>query len=451
MTKQEFLEKLAALLQDIPAEEREAALEFYRGYFDDAGESREAEVIRELESPEKVAEQIKNGLKTGLGTDSYENAGSPYDKNTSSRPVPENYGSYEKQPKKSSGWRTFGIVCLVLFIGIPIGIPVLVTVFALALSALVCVALLAVAVAMVMAAGFFAGIVFLVMGVARLALAPGVALMLCGSGFICLAAGILLLLLLMWVIGRGVPACWRGIKWLCRKIFYRRGGKGMKRFTKISLILSGGFLLLGIVLCLTAYTMGGRVGDLSVSYDSEKHSFVTGDQIKVTEGEEQHFQNIENLDLNMGVGELTVCYGSGKDFVLRSVGTGKFFCEQNGTTLKVNSKKAQYFFGINISSFGSSKDVAIVLEVPKGTDIRKLKAQVGVGTLTVNDLQVEELDGECGVGEFDFSGEIKKFGNLKCGIGSMYLNLVGSEKDYDYSLECGIGNISLGDHDFPRP
>ena len=73
MTKQEFLEKLAALLQDIPAEEREAALEFYRGYFDDAGEGREAEVIRELESPEKVAEQIKNGLKTGLGTDSYEN------------------------------------------------------------------------------------------------------------------------------------------------------------------------------------------------------------------------------------------------------------------------------------------------------------------------------------------------------------------------------------------
>ncbi len=224
MTKQEFLEKLAALLQDIPAEEREAALEFYRGYFDDAGEGREAEVIRELESPEKVAEQIKNGLKTGLGTDSYENAGSPYDKNTSSRPVPENYGSYEKQPKKSSGWRTFGIVCLVLFIGIPIGIPVLVTVFALALSVLVCVALLAVAVAMVMAAGFFAGIVFLVVGVARLALAPGVALMFCGSGFICLAAGILLLLLLMWVIGRGVPACWRGIKWLCRKIFHRRGG-----------------------------------------------------------------------------------------------------------------------------------------------------------------------------------------------------------------------------------
>ncbi len=222
MTKQEFLEKLAALLQDIPAEEREAALEFYRGYFDDAGEGREAEVIRELESPEKVAEQIKNGLKTGLGTDSYENAGSPYDKNTSSRPVPENY-EVMRSSRKNPALVDLRIVCLVLFIGIPIGIPVLVTVFALALSALVCVALLAVAVAMVMAAGFFAGIVFLVVGVARLALAPGVALMFCGSGFICLAAGILLLL----------PSCGdrkrrsgllAGIKWLCRKIFHRRGG-----------------------------------------------------------------------------------------------------------------------------------------------------------------------------------------------------------------------------------
>lgn len=224
MTKQEFLEKLAALLQDIPAEEREAALEFYRGYFDDAGEGREAEVIRELESPEKVAEQIKNGLKTGLGTDSYENAGSPYDKNTSSRPVPENYGSYEKQPKKSGGCGPFGIVCLVLFIGIPIGIPVLVTVFGpgpvgpglCGTSGCGC--------GYGDGGGLFCrnrisgcGCCEACSGTRRGSDARG-------SRFICLAAGILLLLLLMWVIGRGVPACWRGIKWLCRKIFYRRGG-----------------------------------------------------------------------------------------------------------------------------------------------------------------------------------------------------------------------------------
>ena len=225
----------------------------------------------------------------------------------------------------------------------------------------------------------------------------------------------------------------------------------MKKFTKISLILSGCFLLLGIVLCLTAYTMGGRVSDLSVRYDSEKHTFVTGDQmIKVTEEKERHFQNVENLDLDMGVGELTVCHGSGKDFVLRSAGTGKFLCEQEGNTLRISSQKTEYFFSIDFSVFGNvdRDQVAIVLEVPKGTELKKLKAQVGVGTLTVDDLQVEELDGECGVGEFDFSGEIKKSGNLKCGIGSMNLDLAGSEKDYDYSLECGMGEISLGDRDF---
>lgn len=143
-------------------------------------------MIRELESPEKVAEQIKNGLKTGLGTDSYENAGSPYDKNTSSRPfrkITEAMRSSRKNPaaggpSESSAWCCLSESRLAFRCWLRC--------LALALSALVCVALLAVAVAMVMAAGFFAGIVFLVVGVARLALAPGVALMLCGSGFICL-------------------------------------------------------------------------------------------------------------------------------------------------------------------------------------------------------------------------------------------------------------------------
>lgn len=112
-------------------------------------------MIRELESPEKVAEQIKNGLKTGLGTDSYENAGSPYDKNTSSRPVPENYGSYEKQPKNpaAGGPSESSVWCCLS--ESRLAFRCWLRCLALALSALVCVALLAVAVAMVMAAGFF--------------------------------------------------------------------------------------------------------------------------------------------------------------------------------------------------------------------------------------------------------------------------------------------------------
>ena len=63
MNREEFMAKLKALLGDIPADEREEALQYYEDYFDDAGADNEAEVIRELESPQRVAAMIKNDLK----------------------------------------------------------------------------------------------------------------------------------------------------------------------------------------------------------------------------------------------------------------------------------------------------------------------------------------------------------------------------------------------------
>lgn len=62
MTKLEFIKELESLLPDIPSEEREEALRYYNGYFDDAGEENEDEIIKELGSPERVAKIIKAEL-----------------------------------------------------------------------------------------------------------------------------------------------------------------------------------------------------------------------------------------------------------------------------------------------------------------------------------------------------------------------------------------------------
>ena len=59
MNRIEFMTELASLLQDVPAEERRDAMQYYNDYFDDAGEDQEQQVIEELESPKKVAEKIK--------------------------------------------------------------------------------------------------------------------------------------------------------------------------------------------------------------------------------------------------------------------------------------------------------------------------------------------------------------------------------------------------------
>ena len=63
MNRIEFMTELAALLQDISAEERVEAMQYYNDYFDDAGKENEGKIIEELESPAKVAAEVKAGLK----------------------------------------------------------------------------------------------------------------------------------------------------------------------------------------------------------------------------------------------------------------------------------------------------------------------------------------------------------------------------------------------------
>ena len=63
MRKDAFLKRLEMLLSEISAEEREEAMAFYRGYFEDAGEENEETILAELGSPENVAETIKRDLE----------------------------------------------------------------------------------------------------------------------------------------------------------------------------------------------------------------------------------------------------------------------------------------------------------------------------------------------------------------------------------------------------
>lgn len=63
MNRTEYMCKLASLLQDVPEEERVAAMQYYNGYFDDAGEENEQQVMKELGDPEQVAAEIRAGLR----------------------------------------------------------------------------------------------------------------------------------------------------------------------------------------------------------------------------------------------------------------------------------------------------------------------------------------------------------------------------------------------------
>ena len=58
MNREEYLKRLSFLLKDLPEEEIEDAIAYYEDYFEEAGEEKEEQVIKELGSPEKIATML---------------------------------------------------------------------------------------------------------------------------------------------------------------------------------------------------------------------------------------------------------------------------------------------------------------------------------------------------------------------------------------------------------
>ena len=106
MTRQEYMQQLAALLAAMPEAERRDALDYYEEYFDAAGPEKEAQTIQELGSPQNVAEKIWEGTGAQFGT-----------------PMPDNSMSEQgSRRRKSPVWIVLAIlailiVVLLVFIG----------------------------------------------------------------------------------------------------------------------------------------------------------------------------------------------------------------------------------------------------------------------------------------------------------------------------------------------
>lgn len=237
MNKAEFMKELERLLQNIPDNEREEALNYYEEYFNDAGEENEQKVLAELESPQKVADKIKDGLRAdmdfrdtapGNGNNSAWQSGAAYQNGTcyqgSTIYQGNNFyqGGYDAAAaKEKEGMPTWAIVLIV--IGCILLSPALLSAAGTLLGVLAALFF-----------GFFglvlgfggaglalaaAGLVTLVAGLLNIAVLPFAGMALAGAGLLLLAIGILCIMFAVWLCGYAAPAICRGIKWLWNKIF----------------------------------------------------------------------------------------------------------------------------------------------------------------------------------------------------------------------------------------
>ncbi len=235
MRKEEFMKQLETLLADISEEERREALSYYWSYFEDAGEENEERILRELESPEKVAATIKADLKMDQGTDSaaYTERGFEdmrFEENhqeidIKEKPVQEQESRWEQAKQKFSKGkdsedenRTLKMVLIV--IAVVLTSPIWLSLLSGAVSIIaglfgVVVGFIGVAFALYISGGVLFG-----MAIAEFAIgsiATGFALL--GASLLLWAFAILITVFCVWICGKGIPWLWRALVKLWKEIF----------------------------------------------------------------------------------------------------------------------------------------------------------------------------------------------------------------------------------------
>jgi len=229
MNRIDFMAQLRRLLSDISESDRNDAIAYYNDYFDEAGAENEAQVIRELGNPGKVAAMIRASLRNGENnkgeyTESgYQEVGDDNNRQTPARMAGRYAGT---QPRRSAGKLAL-IIILVIFaspflIGIGGGAIGLLA----GLVALLC----GIIVTLFGAAfvGLISGMVGIVTGVIEMFTNPATGLLMIGSGMVSLALTLTLASLAIWLISKVVPRIFCAVTNLASRFLHRnRGGEAL--------------------------------------------------------------------------------------------------------------------------------------------------------------------------------------------------------------------------------
>lgn len=253
----------------------------------------------------------------------------------------------------------------------------------------------------------------------------------------------------------------------------------MKKGTKGMLIAAGAFAVAGVGFCIggisvAAVETGGNVfdqaGQLLQDNDyplaglihwgnAQYHSSdIDWDAL---DGNTVDMDFASDLEISLKYDELLIQEYDGDKIRVNVANDAK-----NDVVVKETSGKITI---TDTRSGNVKKKKQIKVIVPSGKDFDTVSLGVDMGTIDLEcDLKVQELSVEVGAGEFSGYGnitaaycdlqvgagtididqlDIQKL-NADCGAGEIDMVVTGKEKDYNYDLSCGMGEIDLENSEY---
>ena len=164
MSREEYLNQLHKHLRKLPRQDYEDAMEYFTEYFQETDEEEAAELMKELGTPKEAARELMANLLD----------------------------------KKGSGKHVVWIALLVLFAA-PVGVPLLVALAAVVLALVVCALAVLLCVVLFAAAMVILGGKIIARGILAVPFSMGGFAMITGSGLFAIGAGILGVLLCVYL------------------------------------------------------------------------------------------------------------------------------------------------------------------------------------------------------------------------------------------------------------
>lgn len=246
----------------------------------------------------------------------------------------------------------------------------------------------------------------------------------------------------------------------------------MKRTWKVFWITCGIVGCIGLVCLIAGTAMGAK-------YEMFYNSFPYGiglahigeaEQVQfgtVDPAIEETFQDIDSIELDISCLSVQILESEDSSGQIRMEATDmdprlRFQYAVEGSRLQIDTNDMKSLWGIrNIVNRGRvclyvpkekleevSLDLGVGDVYVENLDVKDFSVNAGVGEVTIDNFTADTIDFECGTGEMWVSGKPKESAAINCGVGSIDFTIDGTEKDYDYYVECGIGEVAVGEYRF---
>lgn len=257
----------------------------------------------------------------------------------------------------------------------------------------------------------------------------------------------------------------------------------MKKFAKVMLVVACIFLAAGIGFSVAGAAMGATVEnmDFSGSFkegaqkvrsmmfldndwdfdwddDDDDHGHTAVSSANDKGVREYTLDAVDEMEIDLSSDELILRTHSGNQILVEVENdtSGNVKVESDSRKLEIESTKRKSNRRVTISYPAGKKFSEVDICVSAGnvsaegelwTD--QLSIEIGAGEF-VNSASVtaETLEVEVGAGSAEIQGLTVKNIDGECGVGSLCMSIKGNEEDYNYNLECGIGDISIGSNSY---